>query len=161
MRPIRHRIGYSSSANVQSEQHRIFSPYEKTSSTGKNKVKSWTLKAVCLNNKEAKRVPCIGAEREALVQAGLGEKKICVINVECSSEQFKSDSKSSNWMDVEALNFCDAYQNTKELEVIASTIAQSPKLLKSVIGNGKVFIHPIQQNLSMEFDRELKVAKVS
>ena len=165
VRSIRHRIGYGiSSADVQSEQRRNFSPYGKTSSsTGKNKVKSWTLKAVCLNDKEAKRVPCSGAEREALVQAGLGEKKICVTNVECSSEQFKSDIISS----FPKLDGCGGFEflrcipNTKELEVIASTIAQSPKLLKSVIGNGRVFIRPIQQNLSMVFDQELKVAEVS
>ena len=55
------------------EQRQNFLPYPKKSK------KSWTLKAFCLNNKNANRVPCNGAEREALIQAGLGEKKFLLL----------------------------------------------------------------------------------
>ena len=34
-------------------------------------------------------------------------------------------------------------------------VSQSPKLLKSVVGGGKVFICPIQQNLDLDVDKKL------
>lgn len=40
--------------------------------------------------------------------------------------------------------------NTKDLETISLKIAQSPKLLKSVVASGRVFLRPIQQDLLLD-----------
>lgn len=39
-------------------------------------------------------------------------------------------------------------------------VAQSPKLLKSVVAGGRVFIRPIQRDLSLDTDRELAAIQV-
>ena len=41
------------------------------------KHQSWTVKLVCLSNMDVTKVPCSAAERELLVQVGLGEKSKC------------------------------------------------------------------------------------
>ena len=46
--------------------------------------------------------------------------------------------------------------NSKCLEVIPTNVAQRPSLLKSVIGNAKVYIRPIQADLDLtSVSREL------
>ena len=39
---------------------------------------------------DAIRVPCCVAEREMLVQAGLGEKKVIIPDIACSVGEFKA-----------------------------------------------------------------------
>ena len=63
-----------------------FAPY-KDKKLGKNK--SWSVKMVCLASKDAQRVPATAAERELLVAAGLGEKRVLVPNINCSWNDFK------------------------------------------------------------------------
>ena len=165
VRSIRDRLSNSESSPelIAAEQRSNFAPYIKSKgSAATGKGKSWTLKVVCLSDKNSKRVPCGGAEREALVQAGLGEKKIVVTNIDCSSQEFK-DILTAGFP---KLNGCGGFDilrcipNTKELEVINTTISQSPKLLKSVIGGGRIFIRPIQKNLSMQVDMDMNSAEV-
>ena len=103
----------------------------------------------CLSNKDATRVPCSFAEREVLVQAGLGEKKAMIPDINCSSQEFQS-VLTSVFPKLEQSGGFDLLRcipNTKELEVINAVVAQSPKLLKSVVGSGRVFIRPIQRSL--------------
>lgn len=84
-RSVRNRLGPGSKLSNIAPNGRA----KQMGSTPTGKAKSWTLKAVCLSNKDARRVPCGGAEREALVQAGLGERKIYVGNIDCSSDEFR------------------------------------------------------------------------
>ena len=44
--------------------------------------------------------------------------------------------------------------NTKDLEAISFAVSHSPKLLKSVVGGGKVFIRPIQHDLDLDLDKK-------
>ena len=39
--------------------------------------------------------------------------------------------------------------NTRHLEPISSTVSQQPKLLKSVVANGRIYIRPIQKDLDL------------
>lgn len=39
--------------------------------------------------------------------------------------------------------------NTRQLEPISSTVSQQPKLLKSVVANGRIYIRPIQKDLDL------------
>ena len=76
VRSIRERLKGGSGSQAAVEQRRNFAPYNKKG--GRIKGKTWTLKVVCLSSRHAHRVPCSVAERETLVQAGLGEKSITV-----------------------------------------------------------------------------------
>ncbi|XP_064387954.1 uncharacterized protein LOC135336110 isoform X1 [Halichondria panicea] len=153
LRSVRERLqeGTSSRERLQggtSEQKANFAPYERKSST---KHKSWTVKLVCLSSTEAKKVPCSVYDRNVLVSAGLGEKKTVIPDIECSAKDFNEIIISS----FSKLNGCGGFEllrcvpNTKDLELISPVIAASPKVLKSVIGNGRVFIRPIQKSLDV------------
>ena len=130
-----------------SEQKSNFKPYRPST-----KGKSWSVKLVCLSERNATKVPCSAYDRKLLVGAGLGEKKAVLPNLDCSPENFDLFITSL----FPKLDGCGGYDllrcvpNTKSLEVISSAIGQSPKLLKSVIGNGRVFIRPIQKNLDVK-----------
>ena len=118
---------------------------------------------VCLSSKQASRVPCSVAEREALAESGLGEKKVCIPDIaSCTWEEYKGILVSV----FPKLDGCGGFDllrctpNTKALEPISATVAQSLKLLKGVVGGGRIFIRPIQQNLSLDADKELTSVQV-
>ncbi len=93
----------------------------------------------------------------SLIQAGLGAKNVVFSDVSCNSEEFRHVVERS----YPKLEGCGGFEllrcipNTKQLEVISSNIAQSPKLLKSFCGNGKIYIRPIQKNLDLSLDESL------
>ena len=112
---------------------------------------------VCFSSHNANRVPCTVADRETLVQAGLGEKKISIPDISCSPQEFRNIVVAA----FPKLDGCGGFDllrcipNTKDLEAISLAVSQSPKLLKSVVGGGKVFIRPIQQDLDLDLDKKL------
>ena len=159
---IRQRLGSAAERanNTVAEQRSNFALYTqpKKSATGSkeqiwsgSKGHNWSVKMVCLSEKNATRVPCSVAERKMLVQAGLGEKVI-IPDITCSAQEFQGIIISA----FPKLDGCSGFDllrcipNTKELEMISLAVSQSPKLLKSVVGCGKVFIWPIQQNLDLD-----------
>ena len=87
-----------------------------------------------------------------MVDAGLGERKVFIPNIRCSDTEFRK-------ILIEAfpkLEGCGGFElmrcipNSKELTPIPISTAQSPMMLKATIGNGRVFVRPIQKNLSLE-----------
>ena len=113
---------------------------------------------VCLHSKDATRVPLSAAEKELLVEAGLGERKVTIDDTSCSPQGFKAAIIAT----FPKLEDCGGFEllrcqphGLKTLEPISAAIVQSPKLLKSVIGNGRVFIRPIQKDLSLRQDDNL------
>ena len=141
---IRQRLGSAAGRanDVVAKQRSNFTPYTqpKKSATG-SKGYNWSVKMVCLSKKNARRVPCSVAERETLVQAGLGEKKVIIPDITCSAQEFQGIIISA----FPKLDGCGGFDllrcipNTKELEMISLAVSQSPKLLKSVVSGGKVF----------------------
>ena len=152
MRSLRQRLGTTRCRDIASEQKSNFAPYRGVKTTGTHKNQSWTLRVVCLSNTDARRVPCGVIEREMLVQAGLGEKKVTISDIACSAEQFKNTLITA----FPKLEGCGGFEllkcipNSKELDSISLTVAQSPVMLKSIMGSGRLYIRPIQQNLDLE-----------
>ena len=136
---------------INTEQRMNFAPYK---DKGK---KSWSVKLVCLASKDANRVPMTAAERELLVAAGLGEKRIQIPNINCSWNDFKGIILTAfpSLNDCGGFEFLRCVSNTKDLELIRLSVAQSPKLLKEMIANGRVFIRPIQKDLVLHDQEEL------
>ena len=90
IRSVRERISRGhQSPEVIAEQRTKFAPYSCQSKT-QHKPQSWTLKVFCLSSKNALRVPTTSREREVLVSAGLGEKKVLIPNINCSWDEFKN-----------------------------------------------------------------------
>jgi len=147
IRSVRERLQLEDPA---AEQRANFSPYASRKSNFA-KPKQWSAKFVCLSHKETITVPCSKYDRAMLIEAGLGEKKVVVPNIDATPKQFQ-DVLIAEFPKLEG---CGGYEllrcipNTKQLEVISPSMAQSPKLLKNVLGNGRVFIRPIQRDLDI------------
>lgn len=109
-------------------------------------------------------VPIDSRVKEKLLEAGLGESKICITNVDdCTAAEFKAIvikqyPKLSNCGGFELLR---CVTNSKSLEVVSPRLARVPRMLKSVIGTGKVFIRPIQKDLDLDATLDLKEVEVS
>jgi hypothetical protein len=145
---------------VTEEQRKNFAPYRKSSCRKRKgkapapfhskKPRCWSLKFVCLANKDETHVPSTVAAKEVLVQAGLGEKKI-EVDVENSTQSFREQlyayfPKLRNAGGFELMR-CMA--NSRILEPISYSTAQFPKLLKKVIGNSRTYIRPLQKDLDV------------
>lgn len=138
---------------IRSEQRRNFAPYSTTSATrsSKSKVKSWNIKMFCLSDCSQCRVPCKMEAKVTLLEAGLGDKVVHIPNIKCSREEFRQKI----FQTFPKLDGCGGFElmrciaNSKNLEVIPSNVSHSPSLLKSVIGNSKVYLRPIQDDLDI------------
>ena len=133
-------------ARQRFEQKDNFLP---SSKKGKKCGKIWNVKMVCLDKTDAEKVPCNKYERSLLAEAGLGEKVIAVPDTS-SIDEFKAVIEDA----FPKLEGCGGYEilrcvpNSKDLELISPVISQTPRLLRGIIGAGRIFIRPIQQNLS-------------
>lgn len=141
------------------EQRRNFSPYPKKNKKGQaaKRTTSWTLKAFCLSSCQHRRVPVDAKFKEKLVEAGLGEKKIVVPDIDCSGGEFK-ELLMFNYpklKDGGGYELLRCVSNTKSLEIVSNTVARVPRLLKSVIGCGRIFIRPIQRDLDLTPDQTI------
>lgn len=101
--------------------------------------------------------------KEKLLEAGLGEAKITVPDIDdCGASEFKDIllKQYPKLGDGGGFELLRCVSNTRSLEVISTTVSRVPRLLKSVIGCGKVFIRPIQKDLSMSPDTALESADI-
>eukprot|EP00731_Ephydatia_muelleri_P032653 Em0024g197a len=139
---------------VRQEQTSNFAPYS-TKRKGKlKKCQSWSMKLVCLCRQDDDQVPSSASVKETLLQAGLGERSVVLPDIFCTKEEFMQTIMATfpKLKSCGGFEFLRCIPNTKRLEVITPKLAHTPKLLRSIIGSGRVFIRPIQSNLSLEAD---------
>lgn len=162
VRTIRQRFRSDSCGDAFEEHRRNFSPYcggskkrqvpsSSQSGAKRNKVGQWTGKYMCLSSKDATNVPTTVGVKEMLVEAGLGEKKIEVPDVDCTAQEFheilfNAYPRLRNGGGFELLR---CLPNTRRLEPISVSIAKSPKMLRQVVGASKIYIRPIQRDLDI------------
>ena len=141
------------------EQRSNFPPYTTTAKGAtrkgkekKGRMQSWTVKMVCLASPTDTRVPTTISAKEVLIEAGLGEKKIAIPDIEMSHDEFWSLIAGY----FPKLEGCGGFEllrcvaNSRCLEPISPKIARSPKLLRAVAGTSKIYIRPVQQDLDIE-----------
>jgi len=137
--------------SVKDEQRSNFAPYSRSRNSRPSgsrppppskriKTTPWTCKMVCL---AGKNVPVIPRVKVALLQAGLGEKKVKVEDVDCSCDDFK---------DCIIGHFPKLKGGFEILRCVPMNVAFSPSLLKTVIGCGRIYIRPIQIDLNLSED---------
>lgn len=140
-----------------SEEHsKNFSPYPKKGKDKRPRVTTWTLRAVCVSSRQQCRVPAEVKYKERLVEAGLGEKKILVPDIDCSASDFKElvIHTFPKLRDAGGFELLRCLSNSRSLEVISGTVSRLPRLLKAVIGSGRVYIRPIQRDLNLKPELE-------
>ncbi len=157
------RQSFTSEAKL--EQRRNFSPYSRPSTSlsttkgKKERVQPWTLKLFCLSDTCQCKAPATACSKILLLGAGLGEISVKVSNMNCCSmEEFRSIIVRT----FPKLNHCGGFEmlrcatNSKDLVVVEGKITQSVKMLKSVIGNGRLYLRPIQRNLDLTTVEDLQ-----
>ena len=112
---------------------------------------SWCKKFVCLSTTSADRVPSQTVKMQ-LEEAGLGEKLITVPDIDCSPEKFKDLLHGAFPMLKEGGGYelLRCRPQSRDLLLIGPQASNCPRLLKRRILNGKVYIRPIQRDLSLE-----------
>lgn len=113
---------------------------------------AWTQRFVCLCSTIADRVPSTQSEKLILEEAGLGEKLVVIPDLDCSPERFHQVLLDA----YPKLGFGGGFEllrcrpKSRDLLLISSRISNTPRLLKRRVGNGRVYIRPIQRDLSLE-----------
>ena len=143
--------------SIAAEQRNNFGKRRRSVNSGVcNRVKqprlqAWIHRFVCLPKTNHNRVPSAIVERNAIIQAGLWEKRITIPNIDCGAKEFndiilEAFPKLNQGGGFELLRCC---QSSKSLETIPYQISHSPRLLKQSIGSAKIYIRPIQADLNL------------
>ena len=108
----------------------------------------------CIQSRDDDQVPSSASAKEALLQAGLGERSVVLPDILCTKEEFMQTMIATypKLKDCGGFEFVRCIPNIKRLEVITPKLAHTPKLLRSIIGTGRIFIRPIRSNLSLAAD---------
>ena len=115
----------------------------------------------CLADKNCVRVPCTPSSRGVLIEAGLGPKTFSV-PLSSSGEEFREMilSHFPKLRDGGGFDLLQCIPNTKHLDVISPSVAMNAKLLKAAVGNGRVYVRPIQKNLDLSIDKAIPQCEV-
>ena len=147
------RQHFDRESRIENEQRKKFSPYTSVGRTGKGKGRahSCSFKMFCLSSPLDTHVPSTIAYKETLCKAGLGEKTVVVPNALCSRDEFWSVITSAypKLLNCGGFELLRCMTNSRELEPISRSVAKSPKLIKSVLSNRKIFIRPLQKDLDI------------
>ena len=155
------------SGSIAAEHRHNFASRRRFTEQGKSckhpKLSSWTHKFICLAYTNQEK-PCSStAEKNELTLAGLGEKKITIPDIDCSSQEFQ-DSIIAAFPKLGAgggYEFLKCTPSTRKLEVIPYAISSCARRLKAWIGTANIYLRPIQINLDLSTSNEFDNDEVS
>ena len=150
LRSARARMIEPSPQSIRVEQSVNFCPYKASSRKRPRKgMKPVKLKVFCLANKDCPYLPKTAFEKLILGEAGLGNKEI-EIPADCSSQRELRDLLVETFPCLKeggGFELLRCLPNSTKLELIPSEFCITPRHLKACVGNGKVYIRPIQKDL--------------
>lgn len=120
-------------------------------------VTPWTHRFVCLSRCDQDAMLTTDREKDALLEAGLGEKNITIPDIDASAEEFRAAllkaypklKKGGGFL------FAKGKSGGRSLEVLSSLCLTSPRILRDRVGNARTYIIPLQRDLSMSVVCEL------
>jgi len=115
------------------------------------KTTTWTHNFFCLSETNDEKVPTTSMTKNALILAGLGEKRVTIPNIDCSAKEFQEVlyGEFPKLRQGGGVEFLKSTQCTRKLETIPFTTSGSPRLLRSYIGAARVYIRPMQVGLDL------------
>ncbi len=116
------------------------------------RVPTWSHTFVCLGQTTQDLVPDT-EERAVLLMAGLGEKRIQFpLDSDARDIQFELSSHFPKLMDAGGHELLRAREGGGKLliPIVTPKAGYSVNYLKSVVHNAKIYIRPLQRNLSLE-----------
>ena len=136
------------SVRSQAEQRLNFAPYQRRAGKASS-TKPVQFTFFCLLNREADRVPTTKVMKLMLLDAGAGEKSV-TMSPSLNAKELRDEIISSYPLLAEGGGFelLRCIQNSRELQVIPYNFTTTPRYLKAYVGGGKVYIRPLQKDLS-------------
>ena len=133
----------------QGGNKRSFGAVELTSKH--NRACCWTHNFYCLSRCNQTVIPSSNRERDLLLEAGLGEKKVTVPNLDVGRDEFRlilheafpKLSEAGDFM------FGKGKTNSKYIEILSPYCLTSPRILRDRVGNARTYIIPMQKDLSL------------
>lgn len=115
------------------------------------RVSSWTHRFVCLSQCHQETIPTTEKDKDALLEAGLGEKRIVIPDVNSSAEDFRGVLYEAypKLKYAGGFLFAKCRSNSRELEILPSLCLTSPRILQDRVGNARTYILPMQRNLDV------------
>jgi hypothetical protein len=141
-------------SSLLTERNRLFGRHSQTGKKKKktSKLTGWTGQFFCLASSTTERIPNV-SEKEVLITAGLGLKKIRLENDDDESEVMKKLMSSGagfpQLAEAGGFELLRSEQNCRILKVIGSRW-NSKELKMYVGGQAKIYIRPVQNNLSTQ-----------
>ena len=125
----------------------------------KNKV-SYTHRFFCLNECNQKVVPKNDKEKDSLLEAGLGEKRITIPDIDISGEEFRKLllEEFPKLREGGGFMFAKCKSNSKVLEPLSPLCLTSPRVLRDRVGSVRTYIFPLQRNLDLLSSNECSSA---
>ena len=140
-------------AFLQNKRRSSSLPY----SQGRKATTSYTHRFVCLSNYNQETIPRTDKEKDTLLEAGLGEKKITIPDIDITSEDFRDFilEEFPKLKDGGGFMFAKCRLNSRILEPLSSLCLTSPRRLRDRVGSTRTYILPLQRDLNLSSVTEL------
>lgn len=112
---------------------------------------TYTHRFLCLSKCCPESKPTTDREKDILLEAGLGEKKIIIPDVDMSGEDFRDLllEEFPKLGDGGGFMFAKCRSNSRSLESLSFRCLTSPKTLRDRVGNARTYIIPMQKDLNI------------
>ena len=112
---------------------------------------SWTHRFFCLSQCDQDSIPTTDREKDALLEAGLGEKKVCISDIDATADDFRSVMFEAypKLKNAGGFLFAKGRSNSRSVELLSSLCLTSPRILRDRVGNSRTYIIPLQRDLDM------------
>lgn len=117
----------------------------------RSRTVGWTHTFYCLSECQQTIIPCSNNEKDLLLEAGLGKKRVSIPDIDASGEEFRLllFKAFPKLKDAGGYMFGKCKANSKHIELLSSLCLTSPKVLRSRVSNARTYIIPMQRNLSL------------
>ena len=162
LKSLKSRLAEKRKVTAAAEHRQNFAPYvgkgkqrAHARPSGSNppppKRQQWTHKFLCVPSCSAKTAPRKGSERQLLISAGLWEKSVTFPNMDCSPEEYRDQLLEAfpKLKDAGGYEFTRCIPNSNQLECLPPRALLSPRNTQECVGKSKVYIRPIQKDLSI------------
>lgn len=126
---------------------------EEVSSLFRSKIKccTWKHRFICLAFHDQPKIPTTDTDKDALLEAGLGEKEIEFEDLDISADEFRDllYEQFPRLREGGGFKFYKCTPNSRFLEPLSTTTLSSPEALKNRVGKTRTYIRPLQRDLDM------------
>ena len=142
--------------SADKEMESLFS-FSKKRRLGKTPISSkqqcvWKHRFVCLAYSDQTRMPTTDAEKDELLEAGLGEKEVEFVfsdDMDFNGVKEVLFQAFPRLQDGGGFQFLKGVGNSRTLEPLSKMVYTSLKVLKQRVGQGRTYIRPIQRSLDL------------